>query len=183
VPARKDVAVLFDRFLAQGAFASAADPTGSRDLPRFTGASTDHSIEVSAFDVATQEDARRVVWHRPADLTLQWPSDATPGANATLHLRLRVPAAPLERVTLAAECTACTTTIDLSTWLGALAGKGWTTLDVPLACLGKASLGAIRLRSAAPFEIEFTQIAAFDRQTGSEGNKAACPTTPLGQAQ
>lgn len=177
-PTHPGTATLFDRFLAAGANASATDSTGSRDLPRFTGASTDRSLEVVAFDAATQEDARRVVWHRPATLGLQFAPAALPPAGGVLHLDVRLAAAPRAPLVLSADCAGCTASVDLAPTLSALAGKGWATLDVPLACLAPGGPGAVRLRSAAPLELEVRQIAAIARAPNAATARCNGPFAP-----
>lgn len=182
-PARKGVTVLFDRFLAQGANASATDATGSRDLPRLTGASTDRSIEAAAFDSATQEDARRVVWHRAATLGLQWPASAAVPANGVVHMTVRLATAPQARVALSGDCPGCTQAVDLAPLLRDRAGKGWAAIDVPLACLGGTRPGGIRLRADAPLTLEFREISVVAPEGGHAAENTACPSAPAGTGQ
>ena len=151
--------VLFDRFLRQGVIANATDATGSRDLPRFAGAGTSNALRVTPFDLTAQEDARRVVWSGPADLTLHWSVTEQWPAHGQVRLRVMVPSAPVGPVTLGTDCADCHRTVDLTSSFALAAGKGWRTIDIPVSCLATAPFSGLRLQSRARLEIDFASIS------------------------
>lgn len=144
-----------------GAFA------GDTGLVNLTGSGP--GLRVTAFDVAAQEDARRIVWSGPAALQMRWPARAF-APQAALSVRYQLDAAPTAPLRLRGLGTGQGTTIDLQPTLARGAGKGWQTMEVPLACLKMADLAGIELASDAQLTIGVTSIAIVPQATDTDCN-------------
>jgi beta-glucosidase len=142
---------------------------GANDSPQaIDGAADNGAIAVRPVDRDAQEDAREINWSgksrgtlivanpRAADL-----SDAGPLA---LTLDLRIDQAPSGAATLEIRCgPGCTARLDIAGRLAAIAGEGWQTLSIPLACLPGARLDGVTapfaLSSSAPMRLTLSSIA------------------------
>ncbi len=163
--------VLFDRFLRQGVITNITDAVGSRDLPRFTGVSTGGSFQSVAYGVAAQEDARRAIWTKRADLAVTWPVGKQLTLQGAVRLRFMVPAVPAGKVTMTADCADCHVSVDLTPMLTRAAGRGWQTVQIPAACLATKPFNGLHLQSQATVEIDVTTISLMPKaaQSGCEG--------------
>jgi beta-glucosidase len=151
---------VYNRGLQPGIGAFAGD-TG---LVNLTG--NGPGLRASAFDVAAQEDARRITWSDPAALQLRWPSRAFPAAGA-LSIRYRVHEAPTAPVRLRSLASG-STVLDLQQTLARGAGKDWQGLEVPLACLGGPELSGIELASEGAFVFEVESIRIVPQATDTQ---------------
>jgi len=152
---------IFRRGLSQ-AVSAKADGTA---LTNLKGRSRSGALAIAAFDIKAQEDGRRLRWSAPASLALGWtPRSVTPGAGLTI--RYRLDAIPKGTVRLAAE--GGTASLDLTGSFNLGAGKGWRTMQVPLACLGVEDIAGITLASSAAFEFELESLALVPQTTGQE---------------
>jgi beta-glucosidase len=144
-----DGLAIYARGLQPGIGAFAGD-TGLVNL-----AGSGPAFRASAFDVAAQEDARRLVWTGPASLQFRWPvrTFAPQGALSVRYQLDVAPAAPLRLKALGAA-----TAINLRPTLTRGAGKGWQTMEVPLACLGTVDLPGIELASEGAITLDVTTI-------------------------
>jgi beta-glucosidase len=152
---------IFTRGLSQAVSAS-ADGSG---LTNLVGRSRSGALTVAAFDIAAQEDGRRVRWSAPADLAFKWNAMSLP-ATAGVTIRYRLDAIPTGTISLSAE--GGERSIDLTSSFNLGAGKGWRTMQVPLACLGVGELSGITLASAAAFEFELETMAIVPQTTGQD---------------
>ncbi|HEV2600250.1 exo 1,3/1,4-beta-D-glucan glucohydrolase [Sphingopyxis sp.] len=142
---------------------------GANDSPQvISGAADNGAIAVRPVDRDAQEDAREIAWSgksrgalivanpRAADLSRAGP--------LALAIDLRVDRAPTGPATLELRCgPGCTARLDIAPRLAAIAGKGWQTLAIPLACLPEAKLDTITapfaLSSSAPMRFTLSSIA------------------------
>lgn len=152
---------IFTRGLSPAVTAS-ADGTA---LANLAGRSRSGALAITAFDIAAQEDGRRLRWSAPAQLALDWqPATLPPTAGITLRYRLDdIPTAP---ITLSAEGVA--KKIDLTSSFTLGAGKGWRTMQVPLACLGTSAISGLRITSADAFAFELEMLALVPQTTGKD---------------
>ncbi|WP_326525503.1 glycoside hydrolase family 3 protein [Sphingomonas sp.] len=147
------VGTLFARGRATGARRFQIDGTG--DSPQaITGATDNGSIAVRPVDRDAQEDARAVRWSGRGRGTLALayarPADLSVGGPLTIAVELKVDVAPAGPVTLDLRCGSdCSARLDVTKQLAALAGRGWTTWRVPLACLPELD----RSRVTQPFAL------------------------------
>lgn len=151
-PDMSDGLAVFGRRLASTVTAEA----GNSPLANLVGSTASGSLGITAFDIAAQEDGRRLVWRASETLALRWQPRAFPHGGAVV-LRYRGDAAPQAPVVLTATGTGASIDLTASFVLGA--GKGWRNLAVPLACLGGGELTGLTLSSGAPFTFE---LAALD---------------------
>jgi beta-glucosidase len=152
---------IFSRGLSPAVTASA----DGASLANLVGRSRSGALAVSAFDIAAQEDGRRLRWTAPAELALKWNAVALPKI-AGITIRYRLDAIPTGAITLAAE--GASKSIDLTTSFNLGAGKGWRTMQVPLACLGTDEASGLRIASAAAFEFELESLALVPQTTGQD---------------
>ncbi len=143
------------------------------------------ALGLASTDHLKQEDTLLATWTgngsaalalsgAPIDLSHQTDGDMA------LRLALRIDAAPTGPVTLQLRCAgACHGTVDLTDVLRAAQGRGWTTIDVRLACFrqGGADLTAISapfvLTSASRFALSLSSVALVP----GEG-PPSCPAAP-----
>lgn len=140
---------LFDRTVAAGITTSAEDRAGRVALARLAGSAPGGGFVATPIDRNAQEDGRRLEWRAPASLIVGLPSLPKSAASYDLLIDYQVGAAPGGKLSLAADCTDCTTAIDLTSTLTVSAQKGWRTSRLPLRCLAQPSLSALRLRGGA----------------------------------
>lgn len=152
---------IFTRGLSQ---AVTANSEGAA-LANLVGKGRSGALTVSAFDIAAQEDGRRLRWSAPAALSLAWNPITLP-PTAGLTIRYRLDAIPTAAITLTGKDKA--TPLDLTSSFTLGAGKGWRAMQVPLACLGTGELGGITLSSAAAFEFELESLALVPQTTGQD---------------
>lgn len=148
-----DGLALYDKGLQPGVAAW----SGDNRLANLTGSTPD--LKITAFDVAAQEDARRVSWTRPAMMRISWDARSFP-QNAAVELRYQVAVRPAAGLRLSALANEPTHGADLTATLSLAEGKGWRIMKVPLACLAKGPVEGITLASegAFAFDIETIQI-------------------------
>ncbi len=144
---------LFARGLRNGISAS----VGGAALPNLVG--KNGNLTIAGFDVAAQEDARRLSWTGPATLSLRWPQRDLPRTGA-VEIRYQAANSPQAPVRLSAAARNAKQ-IDLTSTLALAAGKGWRSMQIPLACLAPDEIAGIALESAGAFvfEVESIRIA------------------------
>ncbi len=152
---------IFSRGLSQAITATA----GGASLTNLVGRSATGALAITAFDIAAQEDGRRLRWNAPAELTLKWNAMSLP-ATAGVTIRYRLETIPTGAITLMA--TGDARSVDLTSSFNLGAEKGWRTMQVPLACLGTDKIGGLRLASAAEFEFELESMALVPQTTGQD---------------
>ncbi len=131
------------------------------------------------FDRTAQEDSRRFVWSGAALAALMIraarPIDLSRESNGALAIEVdvRVDAVGDEPVVLGQSCGGrCAAGIDIAPKLRAIAGQGWQTLSVPLACFAhggvdmKAVLIPFSLSSAGKVDLSISRIALGTSATG-----------------
>jgi beta-glucosidase len=139
--------------------------TGGTTLANLVGRSRSSALAITAFDIAAQEDGRRIAWRAPADLVFAWNPIALPAA-AGITIRYRLDAIPAGPITLSAPGAA--RSLDLTSSFNLGAGKGWRTMQGPLACLGIGEAAGMVLTSAAAFEFELESLALVPQTTGKD---------------
>lgn len=148
---------IFGRGLAPAVTARAADAEGEAVLSNLVGSSPSSKLSVRAFDIAAQEDGRRLAWSGPAKVAFDWGARKLPQAGE-LVLRYRANAVPQGRIALAPNGTGAS--IDLTSTFTLGAGKGWRNLRLPLTCLGDDLTGfALESRDLFEFELDTLNIA------------------------
>ncbi len=105
-----------------------------------TGAADNGSIAVRPVDRDAQEDAREIAWSGKSRGTLLIADPRAPDLRAAgplaLTLDLRIDEAPTGPVQLELQCgPGCVARIDIAPRLATIAGKGWQSVSIPLACL------------------------------------------------
>lgn len=143
---------IFERGLAPGIVAN-ADRVRLANL-----AGRGDAINVTAFDVAAQEDARRIVWSKAGRLSFGWSPRPLPAAGA-VEMRYRVATPPTGAVGLRALCgdAPCAPLADLTSTFALAAGKDWRTIRLPLKCLDP-KLDGLALDAAVPFAFELQSL-------------------------
>jgi beta-glucosidase len=142
---------------------------GANDSPQaISGAADNGAIAVRPVDRDAQEDAREIAWPGRSRGTLivtnPRAADLSSAGPLALTLDLRVDQAPAGPATLEIRCgPGCTARLDIADRLTAIAGQGWQTLSIPLACLPGAKLDHITapfaLSSSAPMRLTLSSIA------------------------
>ncbi|MBA3939735.1 MAG: 1,4-beta-D-glucan glucohydrolase [Sphingopyxis sp.] len=142
---------------------------GANDSPQaISGAADNGAIAVRPVDRDAQEDAREIAWSGKVRGTLivanPRAADLSGAGPLALTLDLRVDRAPPGPAMLELRCgPGCTARLDIGPRLAALAGRGWQTLSIPLACLPDARLesvtAAFALSSSAPMRFTLSSIA------------------------
>lgn len=136
--------------------------SGGANLANMVGRSRSGALAITAFDIAAQEDGRRLRWTAPEQLALMWtPVTLPPTAGITIRYRLE--AIPTAAITLSAAGAA--KHLDLTSSFNLGAGKGWRTMQVPIACLGTNETGGLSLASSAAFEFELESLALVPQTT------------------
>ena len=153
--------VVFNKGLSPSVSAFA----GKVPLANFVGVTPSGSLKIAAFDVAAQEDARRIAWAAPDSVTLRWKAGAWP-KGAAFALRYKVDQAPERPVTLIPLPGG--NPIELASSLTLAAGKGWRSLQVPLSCFGSSGLSGIELRSAGNLAVELQWLAIVPQATDTQ---------------
>ena len=148
---------LFERGLNPAVAAGAEDEAGTVALANLAGNSRGGSFRALAFDRRAQEDARRLIWHRPAKLILSW-KEARVSRNASVVLDIQAKARPSAMISLTPSGPASGRAVDLTSSLDLAAGKGWRRLTVPLACFGPEAPEGLVLASAGAFEFEIDSM-------------------------
>jgi beta-glucosidase len=142
---------------------------GANDSPQaISGAADNGAIAVRRVDRDAQEDAREIAWSGKVRGTLivanPRAADLSGAGPLALTLDLRVDRAPPGPAMLELRCgPGCIARLDIGPRLAALAGRGWQTLSIPLACLPDARLesvtAAFALSSSAPMRFTLSSIA------------------------
>lgn len=116
------------------------------------------SLTATGFDVAAQEDARRIVWNAPGQISFAWPAQRLPQVGA-IEMRYRVEKPPSQGVRLSAQCgtARCAASIDLTSTFTLAAGKDWRTMRLALKCLDPR-LTALSIDSAAAFTFDLQSL-------------------------
>ena len=148
---------LFERGLNPAVVAGAEDEAGTGTLANLVGSSPGGGFRVMAFDRHAQEDARRLIWQRPAKLSMSW-KGATLPHDASVILDIRAGTRPSATISLTPLGAASGKRIDLTSSLELAAGKGSRRLTVPLACFGPQAPEGLVLESAGPFEFEIDSM-------------------------
>jgi beta-glucosidase len=160
---------IFERGLDPSVNASAEDAGGPSRLANLQGASPNGGLSLKAFDLAAQEDARRLVWSGPARLRLEWGEASLP-EDATLVLRVRVPQRPSARLTLSAVAPAGASKVDLTSSFELAAGKDWRNLHIPVTCVGAGARGVtLEADAAFSFDVERISLVPGDPAEGCAG--------------
>ena len=141
---------IYDRGLKSGITAMA----GSTVLTNLLG--TSGGITASAFDVAAQEDARRIAFNRGSELSLVW-SNQPVAQGSALRLRVQIAVAPTGPLLLSAGNSG--RSVDLASTMALAAGKGWRDVSIPLACLADGNTSGVTLSSEAEYVFELESIA------------------------
>ena len=149
---------LYDRGLRTGIAASA----GGTSLVNLVGSAP--GIRITGFDVAAQEDARRIAFSAPASLRLNWDERAF-AASAGIEMTVRVNARPAGSLVLTALGPQANAGVDLAPTFALMEGKDWRTLQVPLACLAKGATTGISLASEGAFVFEVQSIRIVPKIT------------------
>ncbi len=162
-PGGETVAANIDTYLQAGHAAppwtlSMTDTHGaSSPADRVPATAPGGGLSLARIDHLTQEDTLVATWtgSAPASLAISGaPIDLSRQVNGdmALHLELRVDEAPTGSVFLNAGCgDKCRGTVDLTAALRAAAGRGWTTINVRIACFRNA--GANMAALSTPFEL------------------------------
>lgn len=128
---------------------------GANDSPQaISGAADNGAITVRPVDRDAQEDAREILWSGRAHGTLiianPRTADLSGAGPLALMLDLRVDRAPTAAAMLEVRCgPGCTARLDIAGRLSAIAGRGWQSISIPLACLRGARLDSV----TAPFAL------------------------------
>jgi len=143
---------MFERGLAPGITAS-GDGARLANLAGRGGA-----ITVTAFDVAAQEDARRIVWNGAGRLSFAWSPRKLPATGA-VEMRYRASAPPVGAIRMQALCGTkpCAPPADLTSTFALAAGKDWRTIRLPLKCLDP-KLDGLALDATQPFTFELQSL-------------------------
>ncbi len=152
---------IYERGLKSGITAMA----GSTVLTNLLGNSG--GITASAFDVAAQEDARKIAFDAGSDLAFVWSSKPIQPGSA-LRLRLQIAQPPSGPLRLSAQ--GGNTSVDLASTMALAAGKGWRDVSIPLACLADGETSGLTLSSEAEYVFELESIA-ITPQASNEGCK------------
>ncbi|WP_431559773.1 glycoside hydrolase family 3 protein [Sphingopyxis sp.] len=140
---------------------------GANDSPQaISGAADNGAIAVRPVDRDAQEDAREISWSGKARGTLIVANARAADLSGAgpLALDLEVDQAPAAPAMLELRCgSSCTARLDIGPRLAVIAGQGWQTLTIPLACLAGAQLDHVTapfaLSSSAPMRLTLTSIA------------------------
>ncbi|MEZ5681717.1 MAG: glycoside hydrolase family 3 N-terminal domain-containing protein [Erythrobacter sp.] len=155
---RGDGFTIYDRGLQSGIWAF----TGDTGLVNLVGSGP--GFKASAFDIAAQEDARRLAWSAPASVQLRWDAADLP-ATAAFKMHFSVAQAPRTSLTLAALGDGSRGPIDLTSTFKLAEGKGMREMEVPLACLTDGKIAGIELASAGAFVFELDSISVVKQAT------------------
>ena len=158
---------LFDRTLAAGIATMAEDRAGRVTLARLAGATPGGGFVATPIDRNAQEDGRRLEWRAPASLIVGLPPLPRPAASYDLLIDYQIVLAPSGKLSLAADCTECTMSIDLTSTLALAAQKGWRTSRLPLRCLAQPTLSALRLRGEAGVTLSISSLRLVSATSGA----------------
>lgn len=148
---RGDGFQVYDRGLQSGIWAF----TGDTGLVNLIGSGP--GFKATAFDIAAQEDARRLTWTAPASLQLRWDTQELP-QTAALKMRVSVVKAPVAAITLKALGEKAKAPLDLTPTMKLVERKGMRDIEVPLACISDGAIAGIELASAGAFVFELESI-------------------------
>ena len=151
-----DTTILFKRALGDGVTAAARAAPGRPEtrLPDLVGSTPGGVLSVSTFDLAAQEDGRRLQWRAAGEVTFRL-ARAVRSPREELVLDYAIDQPSRGRLSIGADCDGCRTPIDLST----VRDAGWRTLRIPLRCLGKRSITGLRLRADGPAALRLASAA------------------------
>jgi beta-glucosidase len=155
-PLSEDPGIAVEQALT-GALFERGRPTGTRrmlidaanDSPQaIDGAADNGAIAVRPVDRDAQEDAREIAWSGRARGTLiianAHAADLSQAGPLAVVFDLRVDEAPKGPAMLELRCgPGCAARLDIAPRIAALAGQGWQSLTVPLACLPGARLDQV----------------------------------------
>ncbi|MES2337956.1 MAG: exo 1,3/1,4-beta-D-glucan glucohydrolase [Pseudomonadota bacterium] len=122
---------------------------GANDSPQtITGAADNGALAVRAVDRDAQEDAREVTWSGRGRGTFSIANpravDLSGAGPLAIELAVKVDRAPTAPVSVELACgPGCSARSDVTTRVAAIAGRGWQTLHLPLACLKGADLSRV----------------------------------------
>jgi beta-glucosidase len=153
-----DGIAIFDRGMKTGFWGFAGD----NGLVNLTGSSP--NLRATAFDIAAQEDARRLTWTGPDALQIRWDPRHLPEAGA-FKMRFRLDHAPTAPLHLKALGPNGTGPIDVTSTFKLAEGKGLREMEVPLACLAKGDISGLELASAGEFVFELDSIRIVPQAT------------------
>ncbi|WP_083721159.1 glycoside hydrolase family 3 protein [Sphingopyxis sp. QXT-31] len=156
VPLSEDPGIVVEQALT-GALFERGRPTGTRrllidaanDSPQaIDGAADNGAIAVRPVDRDAQEDAREIIWSGRARGTLiianAHAADLSQAGPLAIVFDLKIDEAPKGAAMLELRCgPGCTARLDIAPRLAALAGQGWQSLTIPLACLPGARLDQV----------------------------------------
>jgi beta-glucosidase len=153
---------LFSRGLGPRIQAFAEDEAGPVRLANLEGASAKGALVLDAFDLAAQEDARRIAWGGRARLRLEWGDADLPG-RAKLVMRVRASQRPSGKLSLSSVGSGAASVLDMTPSFALAAGKDWRTLQVPLSCLGEGVQGVtLEADAAFSFDVESMGLSPGD---------------------
>ncbi|WP_369026993.1 glycoside hydrolase family 3 N-terminal domain-containing protein [Qipengyuania sp. RANM35] len=148
---RGDGFAVYDRGLQSGIWAF----TGDTGLVNLVGSGP--GFKATAFDIAAQEDARRLTWTAPASLQLRWDAQELP-QTAALTMRVSVAKAPASAITLKALGDKAKGPLDLTPTMKLVEGKGMRDVEIPLACIADGAISGVEIASAGAFVFELETI-------------------------
>lgn len=134
--------------------------TGDTGLVNLVGSGP--GFKASAFDIAAQEDARRLTWTAPASVQLRWDAHELP-PTAALAMRLSVAKAPASGVSLKALGDKAKGSLDLTPTMKLVEGKGMRDIEIPLACIADGAIAGIELTSTGAFVLELESIGVVPK--------------------
>jgi beta-glucosidase len=148
---------LFERGQNPQVAASIEDRGGAVALTNLVGNGAADALRITAFDRNAQEDARRLTWATRAKLKLDWKGAILP-ANARLVLNIQTGARPASKLLLEPIGVENGKSVDLTSSIELVAGKGWRRIAVPLICLGADMPRGLTLEADGPIQFEIDSI-------------------------
>ncbi|MHA6723979.1 glycoside hydrolase family 3 protein [Sphingomonas sp. RS2018] len=150
---------IFTRGRAVGARLLQID--GANDSPQtISGAADNQALAIRPVDRDAQEDARELTWSGRSRGTFRIanprPVNLAAAGPLALELAVRVTRAPAAAAFVEMACgPGCSARVDVTRPLSAIAGKGWQTIHLSLACLK----GIDPTRITVPFALSTTGAA------------------------
>jgi beta-glucosidase len=148
---------LFERGQNPLVTASIEDQGGTTVLSNLVGNGAAGALSITAFDRNAQEDARRLTWAKPAKLKLDWKGASLP-ANARLVLNIQTGQRPVATLLFAPIGVENGKTVDLTSSIELVAGKGWRRMAIPLTCFGSGIAHGLTLEANGPMTFEIDSI-------------------------
>ncbi len=154
---------------------------GDADTAVIAGAATvaNDALKAIPVDRAAQEDSRRFIWSGDAlaavTIRAMTPIDLARESNGALAVEMEVQVASIgdEPVVLGQSCgVRCAAGIDIAPKLRGIAGQGWHTLSVPLACFAKGGVDMktvivpFSLSTAGKVDLSISRIALGSSAAG-----------------